>query len=143
MTLQTRIMEDLKDAMRNKEKLKKGVLILLKAGLTNAEKEKRSELNEAEEVAIVQRELKQTKQSLSEAEKVNRQDIVEQETAKIAVIETYLPKQLSKEEIEKELDTLGVQKGMTMGEAMKVAKTAMAGKVDNSLLSLTIRERLA
>jgi uncharacterized protein len=143
MTLQKRIMEDLKNAMRNKETLKKGVLTLLKAGLTSAEKEKRSELNEIEELAIVQRELKQTKQSLNEAEKAGRQDIVEQEKAKIAIIEVYLPKQLTKEEIEKELDTLGVQKGMTIGEAMKVAKPVLAGKVDNALLSQVIRERLA
>lgn len=143
MTLQQRIMEDLKGAMRNKNTLKKGVLTLLKAGLTSAEKEKRSALEKVEELAIVQRELKQTKQSLAEAEKANRPDIVEQEKAKIAIIEAYLPKQLTKEEIEKELDALGVQKGMTMGEAMKVASTALAGKVDNALLSKTIRERLA
>ncbi|PLS15066.1 glutamyl-tRNA amidotransferase [Bacillus sp. M6-12] len=143
MTLQKRIMEDLKNAMRNKETLKKGVLTLIKAGLTSAEKEKRSELTEAEELAIVQRELKQTKQSLAEAEKANRPDIVEQEKAKIEIIEAYLPKQLSKEEIEKELDTLGVQKGMTMGEAMKIAKPALNGKVDNGLLSQLIKQRLA
>lgn len=143
MTLNERIMADLKVAMRNKETLKKGVLILLKAGVTNAEKEKGSLLTEAEEVAIVQRELKQTKQSLTEAEKANRPDIVENEKAKIEIIEIYLPKQLTKEEIEKELDSLGIQKGMSMGDAMKSAKTALAGKVDNSLLSQLIRSRLA
>lgn len=143
MTLQERIMADLLNAMRNKETLKKGVLTLMKAGMTNAEKEKRSALTAEEELAVVQREMKQTKQSLAEAEKVGRQDIVDQENAKIKVIEAYLPKQLSKDEIEKELDALGVQKGMTMGEAMKTAKTALNGQVDNALLSQIIRQRLA
>lgn len=143
MTLQAQIMADLITAMRNKDALTKGVLTLMKAGMTNAEKEKRSNLTDEEELAIVQRELKQTKQSLSEAVKANRQDIVEKEQAKIALIETYLPKQLTKEEIEKELDMLGVQKGMTMGEAMKTAKPALNGRVDNALLSQLIRQRLA
>lgn len=143
MTLQERIMADLTIARRNKETLKKGVLTLMKAGMANAEKEKRSALTAEEELAIVQREMKQTKQSLAEAEKAGRQDIVDQENAKLAVIESYLPKQLSKEEIEKELDALGVQKGMTMGEAMKTAKTALNGQVDNALLSQIIRQRLA
>lgn len=143
MTLQERIMADLTIARRDKEALKKGVLTLMKAGMTNAEKEKRSALTAEEELAVVQREMKQTKQSLAEAEKAGRQDIIDQENEKISVIEVYLPKQLSKEELEKELDALGVQKGMTMGEAMKTAKTALNGQVDNALLSQVIRQRLA
>lgn len=143
MTLQERIMADLTVARRNKETLKKGVLTLMKAGMTNAEKEKRSALTAEEELAVVQREMKQTKQSLAEAEKAGRQDIVDQENKKIEVIEAYLPKQLSREDVEKELDALGVQKGMTMGEAMKTAKPVLNGRVDNALLSQIIRQRLA
>ncbi|WCK57638.1 GatB/YqeY domain-containing protein (plasmid) [Aneurinibacillus sp. Ricciae_BoGa-3] len=143
MTMQERIMAEMKEAMKQKETVRKGVLTLLRAGLSNAEKEKRSPLTEAEEIAIVQRELKQTRQSLAEAEKANRQDIVEQETAKIVVIQAYLPAQMSKEEIKDALEKLGVVKGMTIGDAMKLAKGSLAGKAENGLISQVVRELIA
>lgn len=142
MSLQVQLMQDLKEAMKNKDSLKKGVLTLIKSGISLAQKEKKAHLTFEEELAIVQRELKQTRQALTEAEKANRQDIIEQEKAKIEIIQSYLPKQLSEEEIEKELDILGISKGMSIGEAMKIAKPAMAGKVDNAVLAKLIRQRL-
>jgi uncharacterized protein YqeY len=143
MTMQERIMADLKEAMKNKENIRKGVLTLLKAGLSNAEKEKRSPLTKAEELAVIQREMKQTRQTLAEAEKGNRSDIAEQEKAKIAVIETYLPAQMSKDEVVTALAGLGIAKGMKMGESMKLATGSLAGKAENSLISQVVREMLA
>lgn len=141
--LKQTIQTELISAMRNKEKMKKGVLTLIKAGITNAEKEKGAELTEVEVLAVVQKELKQTRQSLSEAEKANRQDIVELEKEKVALIESYLPKMLTEVEIRTILQENGVTSGMNMGEAMKIVKPLVAGKADNALVARIVKETIA
>lgn len=140
--LKQTIQTELISAMRNKEKMKKGVLTLIKAGITNAEKEKGTELTEVEVLAVVQKELKQTRQSLSEAKKANRQDIVELEKEKVALIESYLPKMLTEVEIRTILQENGVTSGMNMGEAMKIVKPLVAGKADNALVARIVKETI-
>ena len=130
-TLNERLMNDLKEAMRNKDHLKKGVLTLLRAGVTNAEKEKKAPLSAEEETAIVQRELKQTRQSLAEGEKAGRGDIVENEQAKIAIIEQYLPTMMTEEEIVVFLTSKGVQKGDNVGRIMGVLMKEKRAAVDS------------
>lgn len=141
--MKEKIQKDLVQAMRDKDKLKKGVLTLVKAGLTNAEKEKREELSDAEELAVVQKELKQTRQALAEAEKVGRLDNAEVEKQKIAIIESYLPKMLTADEIQALLKENGVTSGMNMGEAMKIVKPLVAGKADNALVARIVKETIA
>lgn len=141
--MKEKIQKDLVQAMRDKDKLKKGVLTLVKAGLTNAEKEKRAELTDAEELAVVQKELKQTRQALAEAEKVGRLDNAEVEKQKIAIIEAYLPKMLTADEIQALLKDNGVVSGMNMGEAMKIVKPLVAGKADNELVARIVKETIA
>lgn len=141
--MKEKIQKDLVQAMRDKDKLKKGVLTLVKAGLTNAEKEKRAELTDAEELAVVQKELKQTRQALAEAEKVGRLDNAEVEKQKIAIIEAYLPKMLTADEIQALLKDNGVVSGMNMGEAMKIVKPLVAGKADNALVARIVKETIA
>ena len=137
------IQKDLVQAMRDKDKLKKGVLTLVKAGLTSAEKEKRAELTDGEELAVLQKELKQTRQSLSEAEKVGREDIVELEKQKIAILESYLPQMMTEAEIRQLLADNGVVSGTNMGVAMKTIKPLVAGKADNSLVAKIVKETIA
>jgi len=141
--MKEKIQKDLVQAMRDKDKLKKGVLTLVKAGLTNAEKEKRAELTDAEEMAVVQKELKQTRQALAEAEKVGRLENAEVEKQKIAIIEAYLPKMLTVDEIQTLLKDNGVVSGMNMGEAMKIVKPLVAGKADNALVARIVKETIA
>lgn len=136
------IQKDLVQAMRDKDKLKKGVLTLVKAGLTNAEKEKRAELTDAEELAVLQKELKQTRQSVSEAEKVGREDIVELEKQKIAILEAYLPQMMTEAEIRQLLADNGVVSGTNMGVAMKTIKPLVAGKADNALVAKIVKETI-
>ena len=137
------IQKDLVQAMRDKDKLKKGVLTLVKAGLTSAEKEKRAELTDGEELAVLQKELKQTRQSLSEAEKVGREDIVELEKQKIAILESYLPQMMTEAEIRQLLADNGVVSGTNMGVAMKTIKPLVAGKADNALVAKIVKETIA
>lgn len=143
MMLKETIQKDLVQAMRDKDKLKKGVLTLIKSGLTNAEKEKRAELNDAEELAVIQKELKQTRQALTEAQKVGREDNAELEKQKIAIIEAYLPTMLTEDEIRQLLAENGIVSGTNMGQAMKTIKPLVAGKADNALVARVVKETIA
>jgi len=137
--LKTKIMEDYKQAMREKDALRKGVLVIVKAGLENAEKEKKEVLTPLEEIAIIQREIKQTNQTLEEGKKANRSDIVEKEELKLVILSAYLPKQLSVEEATEILIQEGVISGMPMGDAMKIAKAKLNGQIDNKQLSQIVQ----
>ncbi|MEJ1517669.1 GatB/YqeY domain-containing protein [Bacillus cereus] len=141
--LKAQLMKDLKQAMKEKDTVKKNVIILIRAGISNSEKENKRELTKEEEIAIVRKELKQTKEALQIAEKANRQDIVESEKLKIAVIELYLPKQLSEEEVYDILIKLNVEKTAKMKDVMPLMQTAVAGRADGSLVSKVVKEYLS
>jgi len=138
--LKTKVFEDYKQAMKDKESIKKGVLSILKANLDSAEKDKKAPLTELEEIAVVNRELKQINQSLESAKEANRQDLVNLEEYKIKVVAIYLPNQLDKDAIIPILVQAGVTSGVNMGEAMKIAKAKLEGKAPNKLISEVVRE---
>ncbi|WP_036121728.1 GatB/YqeY domain-containing protein, partial [Lysinibacillus sphaericus] len=115
--LKTEVFEQLKTAMREKDTLAKGVLSLLKSALDSAEKEKGAALTAEEETAIIHREVKQTNQALEGAQTAGRADLIEKEEAKLTLLKSFLPKQLSEEAIAEKLVAAGVGKGMNMGEA--------------------------
>lgn len=137
--LKTIVFEQLKNAMREKDVLSKGVLTLLKAALDSAEKEKGAVLSTEEEVAIVNREIKQTNQALEGAQKAQREDLIEQEEAKLVLLKNFLPKQLSEDEITSILTEAGITKGMNMGDAMKIAKPLLVGKTDGGTMSKVVK----
>lgn len=137
------IMKDLIQAMKDKNKLKKGLLQLVKAGLERAEKEKKAELTPAEELQIIQREVKQTKDSLAEAKKFGREDLVAEAKEKIEILSGYLPKQLDENQVKEQLMAIGVVPGMKMGEAMKLAMPVLAGKTENALISKVVKQLIA
>lgn len=138
--LKDKVFEQLKLAMKNKDTLAKGVLQLVKAALDNAEKEKGATLTEQEESAIINREVKQTNQALDGAKAAGREDLIANEEAKIALLQSFLPKQLSEEEIAAELTKAGIAPGMPMGEAMKTAKSLLDGKADGATLSKVVKQ---
>lgn len=137
--LKTTVFEQLKNAMREKDTLSKGVLTLLKSALDLAEKEKGTALSTEEETAIVNREIKQTNQALEGAQKAQRDDLIKQEEAKLVLLKSFLPKQLSEDEIIALLTEAGVTKGMNMGDAMKIAKPLLAGKTDGGTMSKVVK----
>lgn len=137
--LKTTVFEELKRAMKEKDVLSKGVMTLLKSALDTAEKEKGSSLTPEEEIAIVNREIKQTNQALEGAQNAKRDDLIEKEEAKLVLLKNFLPKQLSEEEIVALLTEAGVTKGMNMGDAMKIAKPLLAGKADGSIMSKVVK----
>ena len=137
--LKTTVFEQLKNAMREKNVLAKGVLTLLKSALDSAEKEKGAVLSTEEEVAIVNLKIKQTNQALEGAQKALREDLIEQEEAKLVLLKSFLPKQLSEDEITTMLTEAGITKGMNMGDAMKIAKPLLAGKTDGATMSKVVK----
>ncbi|ALC88331.1 hypothetical protein AM499_19500 [Bacillus sp. FJAT-22090] len=140
--LKTTVFEELKRAMKEKDVLSKGVMTLLKSALDTAEKEKGSSLTPEEEIAIVNREIKQTNQALEGAQNAKREDLIEKEEAKLVLLKKFLPKQLSEEEIVALLTEAGVTKGMNMGDAMKIAKPLLAGKADGSIMSKVVKSMI-
>lgn len=141
--LKTIVFDQLKQAMKNKDVLAKGVLTLLKSALDSAEKEKGAELTPLEETAVVNREIKQTNQSLEGAQKAERADLIEKEEAKLVILKSFLPKQLTEQEIIAELASAGVSTGMNMGEAMKIAKPLLDGKADGATISKVVKSLIS
>ncbi|ACA41286.1 hypothetical protein P799_14265 [Lysinibacillus sphaericus CBAM5] len=141
--LKTEVFEQLKTAMKEKDILAKGVLSLLKSALDLAEKEKGEPLTADEEMAIVNREVKQTNQALEGAQKAERADLIEKEEAKLVLLKSFLPKQLSEEEIAEKLVAAGVEKGMNMGEAMKIAKPLLSGQAEGAVISKVVKSIIA
>ena len=140
--LKDRLMADIKTAMKEKDTMKKGVINLLRAGIQNESLELKRELTHEEEIKIVQRELKQTKQSLEEGQKANREDIVEAEKAKIAIVESYLPKQMNVEEVKELITSLGISKDASMGQTIGVVMKEVAGRAEGKTVSQAVKEYL-
>lgn len=137
--LKEQVFDQLKTAMKNKDVLAKGVLTLVKAALDSAEKEKGTALTQEEEIAVINREVKQTNQALDGAKAAAREDLIEKEEAKLTLLKSFLPKQLSEEEIAQALQAAGVGAGMNMGDAMKIAKPLLNGKAEGAVISKVVK----
>lgn len=150
MSLQKRIDEDLKDAMRSKDADRLSVLRLLKAALKNATIEKvgaNAELNDADAVAVIRKQVKQRQDSIESFEKGGRADLVEKEKAEIAVLSNYLPQAMSTEELKRMVAETIAQVGATsraqMGTVMKALQPKIAGRADGKTLSAEVQRQLS
>lgn len=137
--MKDQVFAQLKTAMKEKDILAKGVLTLVKAALDAAEKEKGSTLTPEEEIAVVNREVKQTNQALDGAKTAGREDLIEKEEAKLVLLKSFLPQQLTEEEIAVALTEAGVGTGMNMGDAMKIAKPLLSGKAEGAVISKVVK----
>ncbi|MFP3728084.1 GatB/YqeY domain-containing protein [Priestia filamentosa] len=138
--LNNKLMEDLKQAMKEKNNTKKSVITLLRAGLTNEKIKKQADLTEQEEMAIVRRELKQTKDSLFEFKKAGRDDLVEKEEAKIAILETYLPKQLTEAELFAEIKKMQIGKTKNVGQVIGQVVSQFKEVADGAVIAKVVKE---
>lgn len=138
--LKEKVSAEIVSAMKSQDTLKKGVLQLVKAQIVNLEIKEKRELTSDEENAIIQREVKQNKEALAEAEKYSREDLAAETKRKIEILVAYLPKQLDANEVKEVILAAGVTKGMNMGEAMKLAMPNLKGKTENALISKTVKE---
>jgi len=137
------LMADLKVAMKNKDTVTKGVLTLLRAGLTAKEKEKKDALTKEEEVEVLMRELKQTKDTIAEAKKAGREDVVEAQEKRIDVIQIYMPAMMTEDEIVAFLTQKGAKKGMNIGQLMGMLMSEKKGKVEGGFAQEVIKKHFA
>ena len=144
--LKEKLMSDLKDAMKEKDILRKNVVQMIRAAILQVEKDKQIELEENQIIEIIAKESKKRKDSLADYEKSGRQDLIEQIKAEIEIISAYLPKQLSKEEITNIVKEVINETGATsikdMGKVMKSAKEKCGAAADGKTINEVVRELL-
>src|SRR5262245_1906400 len=146
-TLKERITEDMKAAMRAKESEKLGAIRMLTAAIKQKEVDERVELDDAGVVAIVDKLLKQRKDSIDAFEKAARQDLADKEKAEVAVLQAYLPARLSADEVAAEVKAIVAELGAKgpgdMGKVMGAVKQRLAGKADMGQVSAAVKAALA
>jgi uncharacterized protein YqeY len=147
MTLKESITEDMKTAMRAKDSVRLGTIRLLQAAIKQKEVDERVTLDDEAIVAIIDKLIKQRRDSIAAFEQANRQDLVDQESAEIAVLQTYLPARLSPEEVQAAVRAIVAETGASgpadMGKVMGAAKQRLTGKADMAAVSQAIRQALA
>ena len=147
MTLKERITEDMKAAMRAKDSERLGAIRMLTAAIKQKEVDERVELDDAAVVGIVDKLLKQRKDSIEAFEKAGRQDLADKEKSEAAVLQAYLPARLSAEEVQAEVKAIVAEQGAKgpgdMGKVMGAAKQRLAGKADMGQVSAAVKAALA
>jgi uncharacterized protein YqeY len=146
MELRERIDTDIKQALKSGAKDKLSALRMLSAALKNKQIDKRRPLTEEEVVETVRTLIKQRKDSIEQFAKGGRQDLVDKETAEVAVLEVYLPKQLSREELEAMVRDVvgrtGAKGAKDMGKVMKELVPLVGGRADGKQLSELVKHAL-
>ena len=147
-TLRERLREDLKDAMRARDVVRRDTIRLVQAAIKNVEIERRgAELSDADVVVVMQRQVKQRHESITQYEQVNRSDLADVERAELVVIEAYLPQQMSREEIvvsaKAMIEQLGASGPSDRGKVMGGLMGQLRGKADGAMVNAVVSELLA
>jgi uncharacterized protein YqeY len=147
MSLKDQITEDMKTAMRAKDAARLLTIRGLLAACKQREVDERIVLDDAAVIAIVDKLVKQRKDSIAQFTTGNRPDLVEKETAELKVLETYLPQRLSADDVTAEVARIVAELGASgpgdMGKVMGAVKTQLAGKADMALVSAAVKKALA
>jgi uncharacterized protein len=147
MSLKERITEDMKAAMRAKDADRLSAIRMLLAACKQKEVDERIELDDAAVVAIVDKLIKQRKDSITAFQQAGRTDLVDKETAEVAVLSAYLPQRLTADEIATQVAALVAELGASgpsdMGKVMGAAKARFAGTADMGMLSAAVKQALS
>lgn len=147
MSLKAQITEDMKTAMRAKDSVRLGTIRLLQAAMKQKEVDERVELDDAAIIAIVDKLIKQRKDSIAAYETANRQDLADVEKAEIEVLKVYLPERMSEAEITAAVQAIVAEVGATgpgdMGKVMGKVKSTLAGKADMGVVSAAVKAALS
>jgi len=146
VTLLDRLNDDMKQALKNKEKDRLTVIRMVKAAIQNEAINNRKDLSEEEEIQILMREVKQRKESLQEFNRANREDLVEKVENELDILSVYLPEQLSDGELEKiiieTIQELGALSKKDIGKVMKAVMPKIKGKADGSKVNKLVMNHL-
>ena len=145
--MKQKILNDLKNAMKNQNKELLSVIRMVKGAIQMEEIKVKHELSDDEVIGIIAREIKTRKESIKEFEKGNRTDLIEQTKKEIDILNRYMPEQMSEEEINATIDSVFAKVNPTkpsdMGAIMKEITALVKGKADMSLVSSKIKEKLS
>ena len=149
MNLKDRITADMKDAMRAKEAARLSTIRLLLAAIKQREVDERKTLGDADVVAVLDRMVKQRRESIAQFEAGNRKDLADAERAEQAILEAYLPQRMADAEIDAAIDAAiaaaragGASGPAVMGKVMATLKPALAGRADMAAVSAKVKARL-
>ncbi len=147
MNLKTQITEDMKNAMRAKDMERLGTIRLLTAAMKQKEVDERIELDDTAVIAVIDKMVKQRKDSITAFEQGGRSDLAAKEAAELAVLQAYLPARLSAEEVATEVKAIVAELGAKgpgdMGKVMGAVKARLAGKADMGQVSAAVKAALA
>jgi uncharacterized protein YqeY len=146
MTIKTQLNDSMKDAMKSGDEVRKRTVRMVLAAVKQAEVDKRTELDDLAVMNLIQKEMKNRRESMEEAKKANRADLVEANEAEIKVLEVFLPKAMPAEElralVQSAIDETGASTPADMGKVMKAVMPKVAGRAPNDIVSATVRELL-
>lgn len=146
MTLSERINNDLKEAMKSKDSFRLSVIRMVKGAMQLAKPNPREELTDDDVITVISKQIKMRNDSIKEFEAASRSDLVEQNKKEIEILNTYMPKQLSEEELTEIIDKVFEEVKPTsqkdMGLIMKNISPLVKGKADMSLVNKLVKERL-
>jgi len=146
MTLKARITDDMKDAMRAKATARLSTIRLLLAAIKQKEVDERVEVSDTDIVAIIERMIKQRRESVAQFEAGKRPDLVAHERAEIDILQSYMPQALSDAEVDALIAAAVAQSGggmAAMGKVMAVLKPQLAGRADMGAVSTKVKARLS
>jgi uncharacterized protein YqeY len=147
MTLKTRITEDMKDAMRAKDTARLSTIRLLLAAIKQREVDERKELTDADVVAVIEKMIKQRRESIAQYEQASRKDLADVEKFELQLLSGYLPQQLSDAELSQAVDAAVSEAKPTgikdMGKVMALLKPRLAGKADMGKVSNLVKSKLS
>ena len=147
MSIRQTISDDMKTFMRAKDSARLGAIRLLQAAIKQKEVDERIELNDDQIFSVIQKMLKQRKDSIEAYQKANRQDLIDQEQLEIEVLSKYMPEPLSEEEInqyiEEAIVTTAASDMKDMGKVVGILKSKVAGRADMAEVSKLVRQKLS
>jgi uncharacterized protein YqeY len=146
VSLKTRISDDLKTAMRGGDAARRDAIRLVLAAMKQREVDERKELSDTDVVAIIDKMIKQRRESIAQFEKGGRQDLADQEKFELGVLQDYMPQALSDAEVERAIAAAVLETGAKgpsdMGKVMAVLKPQLAGRADMGKVSSLVKSRL-
>jgi uncharacterized protein YqeY len=146
MTIKTQLNDSMKDAMKSGDEVRKRTVRMALAAVKQVEVDKRIELDDTAVINLLQKEVKNRRESLEEAKKANRADLIEANEAEIKVLEAFLPKAMPAEElralIQAAITETGAASPADMGKVMKTVMAKVAGRAPNDMVSAAVRELL-
>ncbi|SER70664.1 GatB/YqeY domain-containing protein [Salipaludibacillus aurantiacus] len=147
MTILDQLNEDMKEAMRNKEKQRLLVIRSVKSSIQNESINKGKELTDDEILTVLNREMKQRKESLHEFEQANRQDLADKTNAEIQILTEYMPSQLTEEELQQvvneTIEEVGAESKADMGKVMGAIMPKVKGRADGSKVKELVQQSLS